>query len=371
MPSGDSAEREILQRFYESPSDEAIVVMDAQACIVGWSKGSENLYGYVPSEMLGKSISKIYTLEDRAKHIDEFELEVARREGSSEDDRWHVRKDGSQIWVTGTLGAARTPDGELLGYVKIMRDRTDLRTRLELLESELASARERAESMRLFIDTLGHELRNPLGALSMALKVQDLDGSAANSAEVKRIVLRQLGLIERLTDDLRDVSQVERSVLQMTSVPLVLQEVLGATVDDFRAIAESKGLELRATYQDAPIAVHGDAQRLSQLFNNLLSNALRYTPSGGSIAVRAVEEVDEAVVRIDDSGIGIGSDMLPKLFKLFSRSADARSMVPAGLGIGLALSNEIIHRHGGNIAVRSAGSGKGTQVVLRFPLSAK
>jgi len=121
-------------------------------------------------------------------------------------------------------------------------------------------------------------------------------------------------------------------------------------------------------FQEGPITLQADRRRLTQVVLNLLGNALKYTPSGGTVFLKAGEEVNEVVIRVEDSGIGIGADMLPRIFEFFTQDAGARRMAPGGLGVGLGLVRQIVELHGGTVAARSAGQGKGSEFTVRLPL---
>lgn len=120
--------------------------------------------------------------------------------------------------------------------------------------------------------------------------------------------------------------------------------------------------------QEGPIHVQADRRRLTQVVLNLLGNALKYTPSGGTVFLKAGEEVNEVVVRVEDTGIGIGVEMLPRIFEFFTQDGDARRMAPGGLGVGLGLVRQIVEQHGGTVAARSAGQGQGSEFTVRLPL---
>ncbi|MET0311279.1 MAG: PAS domain S-box protein, partial [Burkholderiaceae bacterium] len=161
----------ILDTFFARGDSECIIVLDDRALVRGWSRASELLLGWTEEEMSGQPLACIFTPEDREKKIHAYELEAATADGYAEDDRWHLRKDGSRVWVTGTLSSVRNPGGGVAGYVKILRDRTDLRTKMERVEKEVAALQGELERTRHFLHTLGHELRNPLAPLSMAVQL--------------------------------------------------------------------------------------------------------------------------------------------------------------------------------------------------------
>lgn len=146
----------------------AVVLLDPKGIVVGWLAGAERLFGYEPAEIIGQDCSVLFTPEDLERDLSSWERQTARASGESEDDRWQVRKDGGRIWVSGTLTALRDERGELLGFAKVMRNRTDQKLQVETLESRIADLQEAEQRKNAFISTLAHELRNPLAALTNA-----------------------------------------------------------------------------------------------------------------------------------------------------------------------------------------------------------
>jgi PAS domain S-box-containing protein len=357
---------QILQAFVASAIAEAIVVLTPAGTVCGWTKGARQLLGYEESEILGKPLNRIFTPEDQSKNIHLFELEVAAADFFAEDDRWHLRKDGSRVWVTGTLSAVRDSADNLIGFVKVMRDRTDLRTRLERLEIDNASLREQAGRTDLFLHTLGHELRNPLGPLSMVTKLLRANENAKTQAV--QVIDRQVAVLKGLADDLMDIARSAHAGFELNFERIHLQKLLLNAVSDLQEAADNKKIELTALLQDGPIYIDADPRRLLQVILNLLGNALKYTPSGGKIFLKAVESAGDVVIHVEDNGMGISAETLPKIFEFFTQDADARKAVPGGLGVGLALVRQIVEQHRGSVGARSAGLGKGSEFSVRLPL---
>ncbi len=358
----------LLASYHASPSGDAVVVLDAAGTVRGWSRASEVLLGWPAEQAVGQSVSVIFTPEDRDKKIDLYELDVARTKGHAEDDRWHLRQDRSRVWVTGTLTAVKADDGTVLGFVKVMRDRTDLRTKIENIEQERGTLQERLQRTQLFLHTLGHELRNPLAPLTMAVHLLGMREPTPSQGHAIKVVNRQIAVLKGLADDLMDLARAHHAGFELVRETVHVQQLLADALGDLQPAADAKGIRLLAVLQEGPIQVQADRRRLTQVVLNLLGNALKYTPSGGTVFLKAGEEVNEVVVRVEDTGIGIGADMLPRIFEFFTQDADARRMAPGGLGVGLGLVRQIVEQHGGTVAARSAGQGKGSEFTVRLPL---
>ncbi|MEO7640015.1 MAG: PAS domain-containing sensor histidine kinase [Ramlibacter sp.] len=360
--------RSVLETFYARGISEAVIVMDALGLIRGWPRSAQELLGYTEQEALGQPISVIFTPGDLQRKIDLYELEVARKDGYAEDDRWHLRKDGTQAWVTGTLSAVRDAGGEIRGFVKVMRDRTDIRTKIEHLEKESRDRDDASHRTQLFMHTLGHELRNPLGPLSMATTLLAARETSAASTQAIQIIDRQIAVLKGLADDLMDLARGQHAGFELTIERVHLQKLLLDALDDMQGAARDKQVTLVSVMQEVPIYIDVDRRRLLQVVLNLLGNALKYTRAGGQVYLKAAEEVDEVAIRVEDTGIGISAEILPRIFEFFTQDAAARKMAPGGLGVGLGLVRQIVEAHHGSVGARSAGQEKGSEFTVRLPL---
>ena len=355
--------------FLAQAKGEAIVLFDPEGTVVGLFGASEEVLGYSRADLPGLVGADFFIEQDRAKGFHQFELDVAREGSHSEDDRWHLRKDGSHIWATGTVSAVREANGELIGFAKVLRDRTDLRMQIETLENRLEAAIHKLGEIEVFLSTLGHEIRNPLAPLTTALHlVERLVDDKDLIAKPASIMRRQLAVLDRLANDLMDVSRSGSGKLTLRLERLHLQPVLDDTVAGFQEKAQASGVSLQAILPEAPILVCADPHHLQQIVLNLIENALKYTPAGGNVWVKAVEDGPDAVIRIEDTGVGIAPELLPRIFELFTQASSAST---TGLGIGLALVRDLVAEYGGIVEARSPGLDKGSQFTVRLPLQGR
>jgi signal transduction histidine kinase len=294
-------------------------------------------------------------------------LAVARLNSRAEDDRWHMRKDGARFWATGTVNAIRDSEGCVTGFLKIIRDRTEQRSQIETLEQSNAALRESRERVHLFLSTLGHELRNPLGPLSGAVQVIRKLNADPRVESALQIVSRQVAALTRLADDLMDVARLEAGKVELKLQTVDLRSLVSDAVRSMERAAADQQLTLQAVLPDGALRAQIDESRFHRLVLNLLGNAIKYTPPGGRVWVKATQEGGDVVLRVEDNGIGITPGMLPKIFELFTQDHNARSMSPSGLGVGLAMVREIAELHGGSVQARSAGTGKGAEFTVRLP----
>jgi PAS domain S-box-containing protein len=220
-----------------------------------------------------------------------------------------------------------------------------------------------------FIATLAHELRNPLAPVRNAIEVLRANGpDDPELAWARGVIVRQVGQMAHLLDDLLDLSRISRDKLELRTGRIALAEVVESAVETSRPLIEAGGLGLEVDLPSAPIHLDADATRLAQVFANLLNNAAKYTEPGGRITLAAERRGGEAVVTVADTGIGLGPELLPRLFEMFSQAAPASVRSQGGLGIGLALVKGLVELHGGSVEARSDGHDLGSAFVVRLPV---
>jgi PAS domain S-box-containing protein len=361
---------ERIRLLAEQTLGHAIVLLDLDGRILWWNGAAERTFARPTAEVLGRASGILFTPEDRELGVDRQEIVTARAGTPAEDDRWMLRGDGSRFWATGLLVPIRAPGGEFAGFGKILRDRTDLRALLDTLRSRLSAAAEGDRHKDVFLATLSHELRNPLSGLASSLEaLRRVCGDGSTATRALENADRQLGVLRSLVDELLDVSRIGAGKLELAREPLVVQEVVRTAADSVASEIERRRHRLELLLIEHPMVVSGDAARLRRVFVNLLENAAKYTPDGGRIWVKGTIESGEAVVHVEDDGIGIAPELQPRIFELFTQIDTSLAGARGGLGIGLALVHEIVSAHGGTVQVRSEGAGSGSSFAVRLPLS--
>jgi PAS domain S-box-containing protein len=360
----------LLKGFLHGSSTYAFICMDADGVVVAWLGAAQEIFGFTAEDSVGKSVTQIFVPEDRGKALDRYELEVAANRGYSEDDRWHLRKDGSRVWVTGTVTAVHGEGARLLGFVKCVRDRTDLRSQHEAVEARAAELADSRERTHAFLKTLGHELRNPLAPLSNAAHIISRASGDPRVATALQIISRQISTLTRLADDLMDISRLEIGKVTLERKRVDVRRLLLEATASLQDAAQQKELALEAILPQGSLFADLDEDRFQRVVLNLVGNAIKYTPAKGKVWVTATEDAHEVLIHVQDTGIGIAPDMLPKIFELFTRATAAVDLVPGGLGVGLAMVKDIVELHGGTVQARSAGPGKGSEFTVRIPSSA-
>jgi signal transduction histidine kinase/CheY-like chemotaxis protein len=247
--------------------------------------------------------------------------------------------------------------------------RRQYQIREHLVERERAADALRDADRRKdeFLAILAHELRNPLAPIRNALNVLRMAPSADSTRRrVVEMMERQVSHMVRLVDDLLEVSRITRGKVELKRQTLDLASVVAYAVETSRPVIDDAGHTLTVSLPKHSIAVRGDKVRLAQVFANLLNNAAKYTEPPGRIELVVDREDGNVVVRVRDNGIGIPPDMLSKVFDLF-RQVDGVNRAHGGLGIGLTIVKSLVGLHGGTIEARSAGSGAGSEFIVRLP----
>lgn len=360
---------ELLHLFVDTVEDYAIFLVDREGRMASWNPGVGRMLGFDEPEIVGQPFARIFTPEDIAAGVPARELEKAKREGRAEDNRWHLRKDGSRFWATGVLTPLWDEAGQLRGYGKVLRDNT-LRKRMEEeLQKQAEELKVADRRKNEFLATLSHELRNPLAPILTSLHILRRDKSENPLMQQAREVMeRQLQNLVRLVDDLLDVSRIARGKVQLRKERVELNYLISRAVEAVRPQLEMREQDLTVALAPFPVWLDADATRLEQVFTNLLTNASKYTDPGGKIWLTSAREDHTALIRVRDNGVGIAPEMLPNVFNLFVQEERSLTRAQGGLGIGLSLVKSLVGLHGGSVEAQSAGLGQGSEFVVRLPV---
>ncbi|QDV35302.1 ATP-binding protein [Tautonia plasticadhaerens] len=373
----EEARRERERDFFlmvDNVRDFAIFTLHPDGRVATWNEGAEHLLGYRDPEIIGRPFAAIFPPES-AEEGPRWELEVARREGRADDERWHVKKDGTRFWASGVLTAIRDDVGRLMGYTKVLRDVTERRRaeveRAELLERE---RRARAEVEALsrskdrFLAALSHELRTPLTPVLMAASALEDDPSVPDGAKADlAMISRNVAMEARLIDDLLDLTRIDQGKLGLRREVVDVHALIEQAIGICRREIEAKDLEFAFEPRAANYCVPGDGSRLQQIAWNLLKNAVKFTPPGGHIAVKTDDTGDGRLrVEVRDTGIGIPEEVLTRIFDAFEQGDPEVTHRFGGLGLGLAISRALAEAHGGTLTAASEGVGAGSTFILEL-----
>lgn len=253
--------------------------------------------------------------------------------------------------------------------------RRELQAAYQLAKKELASRREAEAKLRdadrrkdEFLAMLAHELRNPLAPISMAAKILGMEKlTAARIKQTSEIIERQIGHMTSLLDDLLDVSRVTRGLVTLVPELHNIGAIVNDAVEQARPLFVSRSQRLSLAVSAPDAQVRGDGTRLVQIVTNLLNNASKYTPRGGSIELELTQDATMVQLVVRDNGIGIDTKLLPDIFDLFVQGERSPDRAQGGLGLGLALVKNLVERHQGSVSAASKGVGAGSEFTVRLP----
>lgn len=358
---------EMLEHWAAQVQQHALLFLDLDGVCTAISPGARELFGFEAEDVVGQPLRMIFTEEDLALRLDQHEIAVAKAVGFAEDDRWHVRKGGVRFWASGLLTLLHGPDGEPLALVKTVRDRTDIKTQRRTQRNRLRAALAEHRRLKTFMLKSAHELANPLYTLKNASHLMGRPGTA-DRAELLAMVERQIGVMTRLVEDLRHgagESHERGLVLERLS----LHGLLSLITQGCRPWAATKQISLEFLAPPVDVEFPGDEHRLHQVFGNLIRNAVKYTPAGGQVWLKATVEPSAVVIVVQDTGVGVAQEMLSTIFDLFTQEDTSLPMAEGGMGIGLSVVRDLVRLHGGTIDVRSPGKDQGSVFTVRLPLA--
>jgi PAS domain S-box-containing protein len=263
------------------------------------------------------------------------------------------------IW---NVTAIRNEAGEPVAWATVSPN-------LDALKEAEQALREADRRKDEFLAMLAHELRNPLAPVRSSIEIMKrTPDDAATVGKARSTIDRQMSHLERLVDDLLDVSRITRDRLELRPVRAELASIIHQAVETCRPLAEERQHQMTIDLPAEPIYLRADPVRLAQVFSNLLSNACKYTDRRGSISLAARLEGDRVTVAVKDSGVGIAADMLGRVFDMFAQGHGAAERVQGGLGIGLTLVRRLVEMHGGQVEAFSDGPNRGSEFVVRLPV---
>lgn len=347
-----------------------VMFYDTELRITGWNQGAAFITGWTADEVIGKTTAILFVPEDRERKLDEHEAQTAALVGVGEDERWHLRRDGSCFWASGvSVPLHRDENGRVTGFVKIFRDATHLRARTRYLENELKENMARQAERDVFIGTIAHEMRNPLSPLRSAQQLlQMFAGDAERSRQPLAVIDRQLGFLEKLIEDLVDLTRVQSGKMSIAYERTHLQVLLSEAIESCRGLAHAQQISFHLSFPAVPIEIEVDSRRINQIFVNLINNAIKYNHPGGDVWLTATADQTHFVCYLKDNGKGIPAEIQPRIFDVFTQAEGTDAQRGAGLGIGLAVVRELVSLHQGTVEVRSEGVGKGSEFIVRIPL---
>jgi PAS domain S-box-containing protein len=387
--------------------DYGIFMLDPNGKVATWNEGAARIKGYRAEEIIGQHFSKFYPEVDVAHGKPDHELTVAIREGRYEDEGWRVRKDGSRFWANVVITAVRGADGRLTGFAKVTRDLTDKRAaekralsdarHLAAEEAARISAEERAEELadllkklqqqsaelarrtkdaeeanRVkgdFLASMSHELRTPLNAIAgytqlieLGLRGPVTDEQHRDLDRIRASQAHLLGVI----NDILNFSRIEAGQLTYQIEEVAVPQIMTSIEGLMSPVAAARNVTLEMAPCPADAVLLADRTKVEQILLNLLSNALKFTASGGHVALECTLSPLSTIIAVRDTGVGIEPDKLDAIFDPFVQIGRSLSQPTEGTGLGLAISRDLARAMHGDVTVESK-PGTGSRFLLVLP----
>ena len=368
------ASEEQMRLLVEGANEFAMILLDADGRITSWSPGAERLLGYTERQAIGQSGEILLPPERREEEWRE-ELEEARKTGKSAEDRQHTRRDGSEFWGSGVLHALYDLNGNISGFVKILRD-DSVRKEQEDAQGKTIRAERRARrdaewatGMRdRFLAVLSHELRTPLSSILLWSQILS-DKNLSEEQRQQGLAALQISAEsqKQLLDELLDTSRIASGKIQLQPRPTDVGELISTTVEMMQPSAQTAGIAVEMDLQPSRLVSLLDPDRIRQVLTNLLTNAIKFNSAGGSVSVRLRTTPQEIHLQVSDTGQGIAPEFLPEIFEPFTQQEREATRSLGGLGLGLAISRQLVQLHGGSIRASSPGIGQGSRFQVRLP----
>ena len=354
---------------------DAIIAIDAQGRVTEFNRAAEQLFGHSREAVLGTEMAELIIPPSmRAAHREGLRRQRESGESRILGQRLELRachRDGSEFPVELTITKFDGPaDGAFVGFLRDITDRQrHAEERDAILIRERAALEEASAASRLkdeFLAALSHELRTPLNAvLGWA---QMLESGTVSPDRVPRAVAairRNAEAQQQIVNDMLDLSAFITGRAQLSLAPLSARTPIEAACESIKPAADAKRITLKVSVPE--VALVGNALQLQQVFWNLLGNAVKFTPTGGTITLTGETNGDSVTFRVRDNGSGIDPAFLPFVFDRFRQASNTR--VKGGLGLGLALAKQIVEAHGGTVSAHSEGIGAGAEMVVQLPLA--
>ncbi len=332
---------------------EGAAILTNAGDIVYCNRQFSTLVGIALEDVIGRPLDRFLSSADRAAFA------MLRKAGCGKCRARLASASGQLTDVYLSLSTTRSDDDtERLNLIV-----TDLSALLDA-QSGRDRAEQESQAKDEFMAMLAHELRNPLSAISAAVQVLEAsNGQDAPALRARSIIGRQVHHLARLVDDLLEVGRVVTGKIVLDRRIIDFADLVHRAVAVCTERRSDQQLEINAQ----PVWIEGDLVRMEQIINNIVGNAVKYTPAGGTIRVRISVEGTEAVLRVEDTGYGIAPELLPRVFDLFVQGERTLDRAQGGLGIGLTLVRRLVELHGGTVSAASEGPGRGSLFTVRLP----
>jgi two-component system CheB/CheR fusion protein len=360
---------EFYSQIIDSLQDYSIFTIDNEFVINSWSSGSTKIFGYEPDEIIGKHFDTIFTEEDKKNGIPKNEIRIALKEGRATDNRLHICKDRSEFYAHGLVFPLIGIDGEMLGYVKILRDLTERKKSEDAIKNYVKELEDLNAHKESVLAILSHDLRSPLSSIIATTGYLKDNFERMNPSTVKEMLelLHKASIDElNMLDYLVEWARIKYAAEVFSPRKI---ELVGYVQKVFETLNDSASLNTINLHHEIEenTEVFADGKMLLSVIQNIVSNAIKHSLPGGEIRVSAKTADNKLIVRIKDSGIGMSKEIQEKLFTPQMNVLSKARLENKGAGIGLLLVKGFLEKNGGEIWVESV-EGEGSSFYFTLPI---
>lgn len=360
---------EFYSQIIDSLQDYSIFTLDEEFNINSWNSGSTKIFGYETDEVIGEPFDIIFTEEDRKIGIPKREIETALKEGRATDNRWHIAKDQSLFYANGLVFPLIGSDGEMLGYVKILRNLTDKKQSEDAIKKYVRELEELNTHKESVLAILSHDLRSPLSAIIGIVDYLKEDFQNMKHDDVQKMLhmLYQASTDElTMLDYLVEWARIKYASDVFSPTKIKLTEYIDKVFETLNKTASINTINLHHEIEE-DTSVFADGKMLISIIQNIVSNAIKHTEKGGTITVSAKTKEDKIIVQVKDTGVGMSKEIMKSLFTPQIKALSETRKKDKGAGIGLLLVKGFLEKNGGEIWVESI-EGEGSSFYFTLPL---
>jgi len=360
---------EFYSQIIDSLQDYSIFTLDNDFKINSWSSGSSTTFGYETAEIIGEHFDIIFTEEDIQNEIPKKEIDTALKEGRATDNRWHICKDRSLFYAYGLVFPLLGKDGEMLGYVKILRNLTERKKSEDAIKKYVKELEELNTHKESVLAILSHDLRSPLSGIIGTAKYLKSNFDKMDQNDVKEMLdlLYKSSLDElNMLDYLVEWARIKYASEVFTPTKIKLAEYVQKVFNSLNETASLNAINLHHEIEENT-KVFADGKMLLSVIQNIVSNAIKHTKPGGNITISAKTKTDKMIIQIKDNGVGMSKEIQESLFTAQMSSLSKAREGNKGAGIGLLLVKGFLEKNGGEIWVESI-EGEGSSFYFTLPI---
>ena len=360
---------EFYSQIIDSLQDYSIFTLDNEFKINSWSSGSTKIFGYETDEVIGESFDIIFTEEDLKIGIPKKEIGIALKEGRATDNRWHVAKDKSLFWAYGLIFPLIGSDGEMLGFVKILRDLTERKQSEDAIKKYIRELEDLNTHKESVLAILSHDLRSPLSAIIGIVEyLKEYSQTMKNDdfQEMLDMLYKSSKDELEMLDYLVEWARIKYASDVFSPTKIKLTEYINKVFETLNESASVNAINLHHDVEP-DTSVFADGKMLISIIQNIVSNAIKHTEKGGTITVAAKSKDDKIIVQVKDTGVGMSKEIMRNLFTPQLKSLSEAREKNKGAGIGLLLVKGFLEKNSGEIWVESI-EGEGSSFYFTLPI---